>query len=116
MTNQTFNDIRVELPIFEDYTLANGGFLINEIGCHALFYYYITAMRNLIKQKKNIVLEGEVDPVYNYKQLFISTAKIYGVSPEKMQSYWPAVDGQCQFLGMEKLPLRYRFAGTFIIT
>ena len=57
------------------------------------------------------MLEGDPDCVPNFRQLFTSTAIMYGVQPEQMIKFWGNVDMQCDVLGIGKLPDEdcYRF-------
>lgn len=102
--------VTYEPPIYTDYIIPKG-FLQRDFACQALWHYYITAVDNWRKEFDTLVYEGDLDPQFNYKQLFKSVALIYGVEPEKMQQYWSNVDIQCVALRLTKLPddSRYRF-------
>ena len=104
-------NIAFDPPLYEQLIPENGGFLPRDISAHALWYYYLIARTNWEKEMDPIVLEGDIDPVYDYKQLFTSVAIIYGTTPEVMVKHWPQVDFQATMLGVPKLPNedRYRF-------
>lgn len=88
------------------------GFLVKDSACHALFRYYLMARQTYETHVLDpIVYEGEKDPEYNFKQLFSSVAKMYGVEPEHMTKYWINVDMQCDLLGLPLMPdeEKYRF-------
>jgi len=93
-------------PYFSAYVMPHG-WLTPQIECHALFYYYLLARKNYENHLLNweIVLEDQPDPeVCNFKQLFISIARLYQVEPERMKNYWKNVDLQCHFLNLPRVP------------
>ena len=108
--------IQVEVPLFPEYIIPNGG-LTNDRTTHALFYYYILAMQAYDQEKNGIVYEGDKDPEFNYRQIFTSVAKLYGVAPEAMEKCWPSVDTTCHMHGMPMLPHdnKYRMIGSHMI-
>ena len=114
MTNDQKSAIKTFAPRFSDLVILNGGKLPDRPACHALWYYFVTARRNWEKQGNPIVLEGDADPEYNYKQLYTSVAFWFGVSPEEMNKYWSAVDDQCLVLGLPILPHSLRFTGIHV--
>lgn len=116
MTKGPISAIRFTCPTFPAYTILQGGHLPDRVACHALFYYYLVASRNYEKERAGIVLEGDPDPVFNYKTLYNSVAHLYGVTPEDMNKYWSAVDRQVLALGIPILPHFLRFHGNEIIT
>ena len=116
MTNNRLRGIRVLCPTFDAYTILNGGHLPDRQACHALFYYYLRASYNYEKQQNAVVLEGEPDPVFNFKNLYNGVALWYGVSPEEMNAFWNAVDRQVLAMGLPLLPHFLRFFGNEIIT
>lgn len=102
----TFN-----MPSFNAY-LVPVGFLIEDRACHALWYYYLIARQTYETHIHDpIVYEDDKDPEYNFKQLFTSVAKAYGVRPEVMCKFWKNVDFQCRTLELPLLPDedKYRF-------
>ena len=103
---------RFQPIVFRNYLPPNG-FLNDDPACHALFYYYLLAMKNYQAEFEGVelVYEGDRDPVYNYRQLFSSIAMMYSVEPERMIKFWTNVDMQVAILGMPKLPMtnQYRF-------
>lgn len=81
------------------------GLLHPHMACQAMYYYWGLAQENYTQQVKlNIVLEGEKDPEYNYKQLFLTISKIYGVQPEEMVNFWQTVRTQLLMDGEPALP------------
>ena len=99
------------IPLFLGYMQPHG-YLDQHRESHALWYYYLTA-RNVYEThiEDIVVLEGDVDPPYNFRQLFTSVARMYGVQPEGMGKCWLLVDKQCDLLGLPRMPEgeRYRF-------
>src|SRR5690606_18627548 len=108
--------VRFQVPDFHEYEMPNG-FLVRDKACHALFYYYLLGRKNYENEHQElglgdqIVYEGELDPKYNYKQLFVTIANVYGVTPEQMIHHWPAVDLTCRAFNLPLMPEgdRYRF-------
>lgn len=103
--------IKYEMPRFFELEIPVG-FLDPHPACHALWRYYLSARQTWETHVKDvIVLEGEKDPAYDFKQLFTSIAQAYGVQPEHMVKFWPNVDMQCVSLALPKLPDedQYRF-------
>ncbi len=105
----------LQAPIFDMYIMPHG-FLTPDPIEHALFYYYVNARKvyeDFILDTP-IVMEGETDPEYNFRQLFTSTAGLYNVDPEDMTKAWSVIDRQCDALSLPKLPLdyQYRFTNT----
>jgi len=101
-------------PTFRQYEPPDGC-LISNPACHALWYYYIVAYENYRTYVIDpIIMEGDPDPVVNFKQLFSSIALAYGVKPEKMIKFWDKIDAQCFILGIPELPDQeeYRFNTT----
>ena len=97
--HMTFNSTR-----FDAY-LAPDGFLGDEPGCHALFYYYLLARKTLEETEIDpFVYEDEKWPESNFKQLFQSIAIMYGLEPEQMLPFWVNVDMQCDLLRLPKMP------------
>ncbi len=86
-------------PIRFNDKLPPRGFLIDDSGCHALYYYSIVARRvqeanSNDPNLQQIRYEGDLDETVNFKQLFLSVAKMYGVEPERMERFWKNVDAQ----------------------
>ncbi len=110
------NDINkgfvLEIPLFPDYIIPNGG-LTNERESHALFYYYILAMQMYDREKHQIVFEGDADYLPDYHQVFLNVARLYGLRPDNMVNAWPSVDVTCEMHGMPKMPhgVEYRQRG-----
>lgn len=101
--------LRFSVPIFQDYLPPNG-MLDEYLETHALFYYYLLAMRQYQEKIESvpIVLEGNPDPQVDFKQLYLSVARMYEVDPEKMANAWHQIDMQCRILGYPPLPDKYR--------
>lgn len=96
--------ISFESKRFDAY-LAPEGYLVDEPGCHALFYYYLLARKTLEETELDpIVYADEAYPTSNFKQLFSSIALMYGLQPEQMLPFWVNVDMQCHLLDLPKLP------------
>ncbi len=98
---------------FPEYTQPNG-FLIDDVACQGLFHYALIARNNYEQETQGIVLEGDRDPEFNYKQLFMSIATMYATTPERMVRFWQNVDMQMTVLKLPKVPdeERLRFSKT----
>ncbi len=101
-----------QIPLFPGY-MQPYGYLSPARECHALFYYYLCAMRVYENEivGERIVYEGEQDPIYKFRNLFTSLAALYNVSSEKMAAYWDLVDAQADLMMFPRLPdeEKYRF-------
>lgn len=103
--------IKFDALIFSAYIQPNG-WLDWQPESHALWYYYTRARAAYERIVLDpIVLVGEKDPQANFKQLFTSVARIYGVEPEAMAKCWDLVDAQCDVLNLPRMPdgEKYRF-------
>lgn len=104
--------------IFEEYKIPFG-FLDSAPETHALFWYFLNARKvyDGYFQKMEVVLEGDVDPATNFRQLFESIAFQYGVEPENMAKCWDLVDAQARALNMPVMPFenRYRFQSIIVL-
>jgi len=99
-------------PVLYEQLVAPLGWLPRDISAHALWYYYTLARKNWEQENVNpIVMIGEKDPEFNYRQLFKSIAVIYGILPEHMVPHWKSVDMQATAMQLPRLPdeERYRF-------
>lgn len=104
-----------DVPVFQDY-VAPKGFLVNDIACHALFYYALTA-RGAYERwilEWTLQYEGNETTVPNFRNMFENIATMYGVNPERMSKHWSSVDMQMIALNLPQLPdeERYRFNRT----
>ena len=93
------------------------GFLSSDMACHALFFYASCAAGAYKDEKENIryTIDGKGDQTsFNYFQMWKSAAEVYGVSPDSMAAYWPAVNLQLMALGLTVLPdePKYRSPGS----
>lgn len=69
---------------------------------HALLYYVFCAGRTADDMHQNTpVYENELDPVVNFRELFIATAKSYDVDASRMYNYWPEIEEVVENLGMK---------------
>jgi hypothetical protein len=111
--------VAYQAPRFDAY-LAPHGYFVDDPACHALFRYYLAARQNFENEHKGgkLVYEGNLDPKYNYVQLFRSVAQWYGVTPERMTKFWSNIDMQCRLLQLPLMPdeERYRFNRTTNVT
>lgn len=107
-SNDIHKGFRLEIPLFPDYIIPNGG-LTNERESHALFYYYILAMQMYDREKNGVVYEGDKDPEFNYRNVFLSVANLYGIRPENMVNAWPSVDVTCTMHNMPLLPREAKY-------
>ena len=84
----------MSMPMFADLVAPNG-FLDTFRESHALWYYYGIA-RNAYDTivVDAVVMEGDVDPTCDFRQMFIGVARAYGVDPEAMAKCLPQVDMQ----------------------
>jgi len=71
------------------------GWLTRDAACQALWYFY-----NIARERKaivgnsiddQIILEGQDWLHTYYRQQMTTVCKIYGVTPEEMYKFWPAV-------------------------
>lgn len=90
------------------------GYLASDDACQALYYYSILARRMQERTSNDpnfaaILYEGELDENVNFRELFISIAKMYGVQPERMEKFWLNIDMQLVSEGCPKLEGRARF-------
>lgn len=110
--------IQFEPILFPGY-IAPNGFLDRSRESHALWFYYIHARRTWEEfvEHAPIVYEGELDPGFDFRQLFISVARMYGVRPESMAQCWSMIDLQCRALQLPTLPNeeRYRFDRAIVL-
>ncbi len=100
----------LQAPIFEMYIMPNGLLTPDPVE-HALFYYYVNA-RKVYEDfilNQPIIMEGDPDPEYNFRQLFTSTAALYGVKPEEMYKAWSVIDRQVLSLNLPLLPDEYQY-------
>lgn len=109
-TDNPFANTPVEIKLFPEL-IAPNGFLSPMRESMACWYYYVLARRNYEEMKDALFLEGHADPTFNFRQLFTSIAKMYGVEPEGMAKCWTEVDMTAFGLGLPRLPdeERYRF-------
>ena len=97
-------------PTFSNQTYPRG-WLNEDMACQALWYYYIHARKAYEESVETIVLEGTVQREPHFRQLYTTTATLYGVSPERMQKFWANVDKECERLELPSLPMGYRMDG-----
>lgn len=102
--------------------LIAGGANINgrlppDLGAHALFWYYILAIKGLEEAKKNLVYETELSRTFDVnkaRKLLESISFTYGLTPSQVVRYWDAVEAQRRALGYSinaELPavLKFRY-------
>lgn len=116
-TDNPFKDQPVAIQLFPELIIPNG-FLSPIRESMACWYYFVLARRNYEVQQDAIFYEGHRDPDFNYRQLYTSIAKMYGVEPEAMAKCWGEVDKTAFALGLPLLPdeERYRFDRQHIVT
>lgn len=116
-TDNPFANQPVAIQLFPEL-IAPNGFLSPTRESMACWYYYVLARRNWEECKDALFIEGHDDPSFNFRQLFTSIAKIYGVEPEGMAKCWKGVDLTAFALGLPQLPdeERYRFDRVEVIT
>lgn len=93
------------------------GRLPRDLDCHALWYYYILACKNLKEAQQNLVYEDELSRKFDVpaaRRLLESIAFQYGSTPARIVRYWEAVEAQRRALGFTDnadLPhaMRFRF-------
>ena len=98
--------------MFAQWIEQAGGYLPNVPQAHALMYYAMQAARMQTEEVKDIVLEGDPDPVRNYVNLIKSVARWYSVSVDQMISCWPFVDKQMEALEFPRVRQPARFDNT----
>jgi hypothetical protein len=94
-----------EFPIFVDQ-IEPEGFLNNEAGSHACWYYFCLAMAN--KQqvgdgpKTQIILEGELWQSTRYENIARGVAAMYGMeSPSEFLKFMDLVKKEARRVGTE---------------
>jgi hypothetical protein len=93
-----------DVPIYESL-MAPAGFLDNHVESHALWTYYTMARHTWeINVNDPIVYEDQLDPQSDFRQLFLSVARMYGVNPENMANCWPQIDLQARALELPLMP------------
>jgi hypothetical protein len=108
--------IILECQYFEEY-LADGGNLTGcftrDLACHALWYYYILAMKAYTEAKKNLVLEHEASKKFDTntaRNILVSVSNLYGQKIEDMIKFWPLMEQQRIMLGGgDTLPSEFKF-------
>lgn len=103
----------MEVQYFEEYLYSNDGKIPADMAAHALWYYYICAMNNYVRAKKNLVYEDEPSIIWNMdraRALLQSIANLYGVPVEKMIRFWDCCEAQRIALGGgDTLPEEFKF-------
>lgn len=101
-TNQT-TTLFLTPEMYDSYNFPTG-WLTNDPACHALWHYYVLARNTWESVIDNpVVYEDELDSSADFRQLFLSTATLYGVAPERMVKFWVNVDMQAWRLKLPKL-------------
>ncbi len=97
-------------PYYDELLPQNGGFLSQDVPCHALWHYFLVAARALMQEKTQDIYEGEPDADFNAAAVFRAIALTHGVNPDDMIKYWSAVDAQAKMMGSDiVLPPSHRF-------
>ena len=113
MTNltdpKTKKHIVFQPELFPDVTMPNG-WLHEDVGCQALWYYTYLVKR-LLNDIEDTMQYDDVWPTHikNARQLFSSVALLYGVAPERMVKFWKNVDMQCLIMKSPRVPKEFRF-------
>jgi len=110
------NGLKIQLTplVFVDH-LPPDGFLVREMACHALWYYYIIALsarKAVGRGPEDQIIEYDAEssaaaPLWmdkRYNAQFESVALLYGVSPNDMKGYWPNVKLEITRLGLTPVP------------
>lgn len=107
---ESLNGLPINVVLFPDF-ITPYGMLNSDRASHALFYYYICAMKTYETNIANdpLVYEGHADPTQNFHQLFTSIATMYNVSPDQMANYWDLVDAQCDLMEFPRIPDEERY-------
>lgn len=106
--------LNADVPLFENLMKQTGkadAVLEHTVECMALFYYAQKAAEAYKNETTGIQYEGNPDNTYDYRQLYLTVAYLYGANPETMLNYWPIVAKQCRIKGYSIPPdeLKYRF-------
>jgi hypothetical protein len=104
MSKQNTATIRFEPMRFMSHTKPIG-YLPDEPGAQALWWYSVVLMQQIKRQKEVPLYEGELDSEAEPRafSLFRAAARIYGVDIETLHRYWPAVDKEMARYNTEKL-------------
>ncbi len=89
--------------VFESLIQPKGP-LIDNMACNGLMYYAIKAFKQWYERTEQLSYEDDPDLVYNFKNLFRTTALMYCVDPEKMYRYWPVVKKAFKIMFNWELP------------
>ncbi len=79
---------------------TKGAFVPEE---HAAWHYLLQARKAFKHENRNLVLEGSENNLVNYKQVFLTTAVKYGVTPEQMVRAMPIALFTARALGLDEL-------------
>lgn len=118
--NSKVGPVTFQAPYFEElisqpHDASHKGRLTREPECHACWYYFLLAAKNLKLEKDNLVPEDEIShlfPVEKARKLMESVALMYATTPGKIVRYWDACDAQRIALGYSTnadIPERYKF-------
>jgi len=104
--------------VFEaQHGIRVGGFLPDEMGAYACWYYYLLAdkMMDLADESDQIVLEEEPWYYRRFIQLKKSIALIYGLeNPSAFEKFWPAVEAEVARVNMPPVKWQYRNASPIL--
>ena len=118
--NSKVGPVTFEAPYFSDLiadpsNALHPGRLTKDPACHALWYYYCLASKNLVDVKKDMAYEGDVSQTFSLgtaRRLLENIANMYVVQVSQMVRYWAEVDNQRRSLNLTQnaeLPVSYRF-------
>jgi hypothetical protein len=104
----------MEVPYFSEYLMDKEyGRLPRDLPAHALWYYYILAMRQYDRAKKNLVYEDELSEIFDVnraRDILQAVSNMYGTPIQEMIKYWDAMEKQRIALGGgESLPSEFKF-------
>ena len=106
-------EVVFECPYFNEFSIAEGGMLPNELGAHALFHYYGLALQQYLRAKENLVTEDELSLIFNRKaaeEIFLSISKMHNIRPQVMVRFWKEVEQQRIAMGgKDHLPEEFKF-------
>lgn len=100
-----------QMPAFTDLLPPNG-WLVDNAGCYALWYYNGLITAQLARKAETIYYEDESWGQYaaQAKALMKSCGMAYSTTPDHMIKFWPNVRMQVLAMGGKQIPEELQFA------
>lgn len=104
------DNVIYHVPMYAEHTQPDG-FLPHDVHAVALWHYCMTVKANIKSRDAEVALEGKRNAEPNYHNVFKGVAEIYGVDPNDMEPFWPAVDAEMARCGFTPLPKDRKYRG-----